>query len=218
MKATGNLAEMKRYFGTAKLTNLVAIKTRRHEAKRRNQCQGINERSPHTPTADEKPLRFSHNPWRSRLDILEYCLAKYKEGDGPVTPETLYYIPNLDSFEQEFIEEHIPWENSGKILCKTCDREWTVRSRMQQDGWIEGATPTKSPDRHLPKVATIEQLTVELIFQGLSNTDVLAGIRKVFPDRATMNTVRWYRSHLNRDGSPRFEKLRAGRTPPASPR
>src|ERR1700680_2634334 len=81
VEARGRLSEMKRYFGTAKLTNLIADKTRRLEHKRRNECMGINGRQPHTPIGDEGQLGFRHNPWRSRLAILEDLLeTKYKEG------------------------------------------------------------------------------------------------------------------------------------------
>jgi hypothetical protein len=65
-------------------------------------------------------------------------------------------------------------------------------------------------------VSTIEQLTVELIFRGLTNAEVLSGIRKVFPGRASMKTVAWYRSHLIDDRSARFDKLRADGIPTAS--
>ena len=81
MEARGKLAEMKKYFGTAKLTNLIADKTRRLEHKRRNECMGINGRLPHTPIDDEGQLGFRHNPWKSRLAILEDLLVTYKEGD-----------------------------------------------------------------------------------------------------------------------------------------
>ena len=59
----------------------------------------------------------------------------------------------------------------------------------------------------------IEQLTVELIFRRLSNAEVLGEVRKVFPGRATMSTVAWYRTHLIHDKSLRFERLAAGRIP-----
>jgi hypothetical protein len=226
LEARGSLAEMKKYFGTAKLTNLIAAKTRKLEPKRRNQCEGINGRPPHTPVADETPLGFCHNPWRSRLDILEDCLSKYKEGDGPVTARALYYISDLDRFEHEFIAAHLPWGSSGKILCKRCDREWTATWRTGQNReTTQGIVSTTHPTGTFTKavvvpqaVTTIEQLTVELIFQGLSKSEVLAGIRKVFPGRASMNTVAWYRSHLIHDRSPRFDKLRAGRIAPATRR
>ena len=55
----------------------------------------------------------------------------------------------------------------------------------------------------------IERLTVELIFRRLSNAEVLAEVRKVFPGRATMSTVAWYRTHLIHDKSLRFERLPA---------
>jgi hypothetical protein len=217
---------MKRYFGTAKLANLIAAKTRKLEPKLLNQCEGINGRPPHTPAADETPLGFCHNPWKSRLDILEDCLSKYKEGDGPITARSFYYIPDLDRFEHEFIAAHLPWEDSGKILCKRCDREWSATWQPGQNPEItQGIGFTTHPTRPFTKavvvpqaVTTIEQLTVELIFQGLSNSEVLVGIRKVFPGRASMNTVAWYRSHLIRDRSPRFDRLRAGRIPPATRR
>jgi len=204
VEARGNFAEMKRYFGTAKLANLIAAKTRKLEPKRRNQCEGINGRLPHTPVADETPLGFCHNPWRSRLDILEDCLAKYKEGDGPITVHALYYIPNLDRFEHEFIAAHLPWGSSGKIMCQRCDREWTATWRAGRNReTARGISSTTHPNQPFTKtvvvtqaVTTIEQLTVELIFQDLSNSEVLAGIRKVFPGRASMNTVAWYRSHM----------------------
>lgn len=225
MEARGRLAEMKKYFGTAYLTNLIAGKTRKLESKRRNVCVGINGRSSHAPGDDEKPLGFRHNPWKSRLAILEDCLAKYKEGDGPTTSATLYYIPDLARFEQEFIEAHLPWESSGKILCEKCDRVWTATWWAEQNPekpivtTIGGAGSDVTKPATAPNgvaATTIEQLTVELIFRGLSNEAVLAGVRKVFPGRATMNTVRWYRSHLIHDRSARFDKLRAGRIPLAS--
>jgi hypothetical protein len=160
------------------------------------------------------------------IDILEDCLAKYKESDGPITVHALYYIPDLDRFEREFIAAHLPWGNSGKILCKRCDREWTATWREGQNmETIQGIGTTRNLIRQFTKpvvvpqaVTTIEQLTVELIFQGLSNSEILAGIRKRFPGRASMNTVAWYRSHLIHDRSPRFDKLRARRMPPANPR
>jgi len=152
-------------------------------------------------------------PWKSRLAILEDCLVKYKEGDEPATSNTFYYIPDLARFEQEFIEAHLPWDNSGKILCEKCDKEWTATWRASQNPEPRIA-PTTAAVRG---VTTIEQLTVELIFRGLTNAEVLAGIRKVFPGRGTMNTVAWYRSHLIHDRSPRFDKLRAGRISVASP-
>lgn len=227
MEARGSLAEMKKFLGTAKLTNLIRDRTRKLEPKRRNQCEGVNGQPPHTPTADEKPLGFSHNPWRSRLAILQDCLIKYREGGDPITSETIYYIPDLDCFEQEFIEAHLPWENSGKILCKRCDREWTATGRAPENGATPELMPPAIADQTsgtatgCPAVETqtnIQQLTVELIYQRLTNAEVLAGVRKVFPGRASMNTVAWYRSHLIHDRSTRFDKLRAGRIPPASAR
>jgi hypothetical protein len=215
VEAKGSLAEMKKYFGTAKLTNLIADKTRKLEPKRRNQCVGINGTPPHTPADGEKPLGFRHNPWKSRLAILEDVLAKYKEDAGPAS-STFYFIPDLARFEQEFIEAHLPWESSGKILCEKCDREWTATWRTGFGGQLPPSTqPTTAP---VSAPTTIEQLTVELIFRRLTNADVLAGVRKVFPGRASMKTVAWYRTHLIHDRSPRFDKLGAGRIPPASPR
>lgn len=217
MEARGSLAEMKKYFGTAKLTNLIADKTRRLDAKRRNLCEGIDGRPAHTPTGNERPLGFRHNPWKSRLAILEDVLAKYKEGDGPITPSTLYYIPDLARFEQEFIKVHLPWENSGKILCERCDKAWTAAWRAGQSTGVAPIDSVRTPPATTPYLLppiTIEELTVELIFQRLSNAEVLTGIRKVFPGGATMNTVRWYRSHLIHDRSPKFDRLRRGRIPP----
>jgi hypothetical protein len=209
MEARGRLAEMKKYFGTAKLTNLIADKTRKLEPKRRNECVGINGRLPHTPIGDENPLGFRHNPWKSRLAIVEDILVKYKEGKEPTSPATLYYIPDLERFEQEFIEAHLPWESSGKILCEKCDKDWTASWRVRQNREIiTGTTATMVP---VAAATNIEQLTVELIFRRLTNAEVLAEVRKVFPGRATMNTVAWYRTHLIHDKSPRFERLRAGR-------
>ena len=128
----------------------------------------------------------------------------------------------------EFIEAHLPWESSGKILCKRCDREWTETWRPRPDGATTEpmlpsmpAHPMSGTATGCPAVETqtnIQQLTVELIYQRLTNAEVLAGVRKVFPGRASMNTVAWYRSHLIHDRSTRFDKLRAGRIPPASAR
>jgi hypothetical protein len=222
VEVRGNLAEMNRRLGTAILTNRIKVKTRKLEPRRRNQCVGINGTLPHTPADDEKPLRFSHNPWRSRLAILEDCLAEYEEGGGPNTPDTLYYIPDLDRFEQEFIEAHLPWDHSGKILCRRCDRAWTAawqaerRAATSHNGQSAPSAQPTTPAVSYP--TTTEQLTVELIFGGLTNTQVLSGIRKVFPGRATMNTVAYYRTHQIHDRSPRFDKLRAGRIPRVSPR
>jgi hypothetical protein len=63
---------------------------------------------------------------------------------------------------------------------------------------------------------TLEKLQVELIFQRLTNDQVLAAVQKVFPGRATMNTVAYYRTRLIHDKSPKFDQLRAGRIAPSS--
>jgi hypothetical protein len=214
LELKGSLIEMNKRLGRAILTNLIQDKTRKLEPKRLKRCEGINERLPHNLADDEKPLKFCHNPWKSRPDILLDCLVKYKEGDEPITLDTVFYIPDLDRFEQEFIEAHLPWESSGKVLCKTCDREWTATWRANQQ---PAMTSEMSHIMIAGSEITIEQITVELLFQGLSNAEVLAGIRKLRPDRASINTVAWYRSHLIRDRSPRFDKLRAGRILPTSP-
>jgi hypothetical protein len=216
LEARGNLAEMKKYFGTAKLANLIADKTRKLEPKQRNRCEGINDQPPHNPAAGEGPLGFRHNPWKSRLAILEDVLAKYREGEETAASDAVYYIPDMARFEDEFIEAHLPWSGSGKILCVHCDREWTR-------AWLAGrnsgpAMPPEAAPGPMPRPDTIEKLTVELIFRGLSNAEVLAGVRQVFPERASLKTVAWYRSRLIHNRSERFERLRAGRVPPASPR
>jgi hypothetical protein len=119
---------------------------------------GINGGPPHTPAHHEKPLGFRHNPWKSRLDILEDMLAKYKQGDCLITPGTLYYIPDLARFEEEFVEAHLPWQSSGKILCERCDREWTATWRAQQNGQTTPGMTSHWPPA-LPKAAVAPRAT-----------------------------------------------------------
>jgi hypothetical protein len=89
-------------------------------------------------------------------------------------PEHLYYIPDLDRFEHEFIAAHLPWGSSGKILCKRCDREWTATWRTGQNReTTQGIVSTTHPTGTFTKavvvpqaVTTIEQANGRTNFSG----------------------------------------------------
>jgi hypothetical protein len=107
-----------RDLGTSVFTNLVKKKTRNAEAKRTLICEGVDG-VPH-PVHTKGEIRFCHPPGRSRLDVLDQVLQKYKVSG---TGEEAIFRCNLDSLAADFWQEHVQMisDKTGKFLCRQCD-------------------------------------------------------------------------------------------------
>jgi hypothetical protein len=114
--------------------------------------------------------------------------------------------------EKEFlrIHEQMIADGSCKFLCPPANKIWVSKPRDLTDTTAR-VIPIAGP-------VTIEKLQVESIFLGLTNAQVLAEVQKIFPERASMKTVAYYRTHLKNDKDPRWGLLRAGRSGASIPR
>jgi len=176
MLIQGNYKEFSDVIGQVYLTKVIQRETAKFDAKKRTlMCEGIGDTPPHR---EERTLGFRHNPWKSRLDILKDCLLKYRvsrrdelstlgladeeieaklfleasQGTLPVTENTIYRVEDLAVLVREFLDAHLPWDTSGKILCADCDKDWTAAWQARQKQETTSATA--------PETLSVEPLTI----------------------------------------------------------
>lgn len=92
-----------------KIRNDVATLTKKKKNELHSICQKCNEK---------RELDAAHIHGRSRKDIIEMLLDKFKSDDGQ------YVVPNLRAVIEEIKAEHIPIEKNFYFLCKKCHLEY----------------------------------------------------------------------------------------------
>ena len=198
----GDFEGFKKTHGNAYFCNVLAYLTRQHEHKKNKTCQGIP--GVHEPHTFEGNITLAHPYGAERHDILKELLAPHTDSNGRIRVDVF-------AIEGKFIRIHEKMiaDGSCRFLCPTANKRWGSKPRDPTDTTNLGPVVIKGE-------VTLEKLQVELIFQRLTNDQVLAAVQKVFPGRATMNTVAYYRTRLIHDKSPKFDQLRAGRIAPSS--
>jgi hypothetical protein len=196
----GDFDGFKKTHGNAYFCNVLAYLTRQHEHKKNKTCQGIP--GVHEPHTFQGNITLAHPYGAERHDILKDLLVPHTSSDGRI---------RVDIFvvEKEFVDirKKMIADGACRFLCPPANALW-------------GSKPGNLADiRDIYSVTikgkvNLEKLQVELIFQGLTNDQVLSEVRKIFPGRATIATVRFYRSRLRNDRSAKFDQLRAGRVVP----
>jgi hypothetical protein len=186
----GDFEGFKKILGNAYFKNVVACLTRQHEHKRNKRCEGIpGVHEAHTFAGN---ITLAHPYGKETHDILEELLATHTDSNGRIWVDVF-------AVEKEFIRIHEKMiaDGSCRFLCPPANKLWGRKPRDRTD-----TTATMVP---IVGPVTLEKLQVELIFCGLTNTQVLDEVRKVFPGRATKETVAWYRTHLKNDKDPRWD-------------
>lgn len=109
----GTNAEFRRFIGP-RLRNLIQQITKKHKiaVSACEHCASVNN------------LESAHVHGRGRNEIIDLVLKDYTF-EGVVTVD-------IGKFEQQFIEEHHPFEKSFLILCNRCHREYDSKIKTPQ--------------------------------------------------------------------------------------
>jgi hypothetical protein len=200
----GDFEGFKKTHGNAYFCNVLAHLTRQNEHKRNKTCQGIpGVHEAHTFGGN---ITLAHPYGAERHDILKELLTPHTDSNGRISVDVFVV-------EKEFkrIHEKMIADGSCRFLCPPANTLWGSKPRDPTDTANLGPVVIKGE-------VTLEKLQVELIFRGLTNTQVLAEVRKVRPGRASMPTVAYYRNHLKNNKDPRWDRFRAGRSGASIPR
>jgi hypothetical protein len=198
----GDFEGFKKTLGNAYFNNVVAYITRQHQHKKNKWCEGIpGVHEAHTYTGN---ITLAHPYESEKNDILKVLLTPFTDRNGQI-------FVDLFRIEKEFIRIHKSMiaDGSCKFLCPPANNLWSSKPRDLNTTAMP--VPIEGP-------INLEKLQVELIFSGLTNVEVLAEVRKIFPGRASLKTVAYYRNKLKNNNDPCWDLLRAGRSGASIPR